>query len=165
VLSVKRWSSKECGEHERLQRTETRRRGLQERPTTPLHGESWIAENEALRDSASTAVVELNKAAAWICREVEAGTKSATHWAIRLGNNAKALEAATGKDGINPSTDTPEAAPGWTTADESSAKAIYEQWANLCGYVPWVEGGNSLKQDEARRMHAAIEGKDYCHGR
>ena len=54
---------------------------------------------------------------------------------------------------------------GWTAEDEASSRTIYEQWANLCEYVPWVEGGNSLKQEEARRMHCAIEGKAYCYGR
>lgn len=54
---------------------------------------------------------------------------------------------------------------GWTAEDEASSRTIYEQWANLCEYVPWVKGGNSLKQEEARRMHCAIEGKAYCYGR
>ena len=35
---------------------------------------------------------------------------------------------------------------------ESSAKTIYESWSGLEGYVPWEDGGNSLKQDEARRQ-------------
>ena len=33
---------------------------------------------------------------------------------------------------------------------ESLAKTIYESWSGLDGYVPWEDGGNSLKQDEAR---------------
>lgn len=53
----------------------------------------------------------------------------------------------------------------WTADDEASSRAIYEQWANLCDYVPWVEGGNSMKQEEARRMHCAIEGRPYSYGR
>lgn len=56
------------------------------------------AENEALKKTAGDVSVELYKAIGWICHEVEAGTKSATHWAIRLGSNAKALEAALTKD-------------------------------------------------------------------
>lgn len=33
---------------------------------------------------------------------------------------------------------------------EALAKYIYEQWASHDGYVPWVDGGNSLMQDKAR---------------
>lgn len=35
---------------------------------------------------------------------------------------------------------------------ESLAKQIYESWQSQPGYLPWVNGGNSLKQDEARRI-------------
>lgn len=35
---------------------------------------------------------------------------------------------------------------------ESLAKQIYESWQAQPGYNPWVNGGNSLKQDEARRI-------------
>ena len=35
---------------------------------------------------------------------------------------------------------------------EAVAKAVYEQWADRPGYVPWVPGGNSHKQDDARRI-------------
>ncbi|MDG9785396.1 hypothetical protein N7408_29755, partial [Pseudomonas otitidis] len=43
---------------------------------------------------AATAL-ELRKASSWICREVEAGTASATHWAIRLRERADQIEAGT----------------------------------------------------------------------
>ncbi len=33
---------------------------------------------------------------------------------------------------------------------EDAAKAIYSQWTSRDGYVPWVDGGNSLMQDVAR---------------
>lgn len=33
---------------------------------------------------------------------------------------------------------------------EARARAIYEGWSALTGFVPWVEGGNSAMQDEAR---------------
>lgn len=36
--------------------------------------------------------------------------------------------------------------------EEAAAKRIYEAWADQPGYVPWVAWGNSLKQDEARRI-------------
>lgn len=39
---------------------------------------------------------------------------------------------------------------------EMAAQAIYESWSSQPGWVPWVEGGNSQKQDEARR--AALPG-------
>ena len=35
---------------------------------------------------------------------------------------------------------------------EQRAKKIYESWFYLNGYVPWVEHGNSLIQDEARKL-------------
>ena len=35
---------------------------------------------------------------------------------------------------------------------EDRAKAIYNGWRDQPGWVPWVEGGNSHKQDEARRL-------------
>lgn len=41
---------------------------------------------------------------------------------------------------------------------EAAARQIYESWSDQSGYVPWVEGGNSLKQDEARRL-AMSKGK------
>lgn len=37
-------------------------------------------------------------------------------------------------------------------AIETLAKTIYETWVTYAGYVPWVERGNSLKQDEARQI-------------
>ena len=37
-------------------------------------------------------------------------------------------------------------------AVEARAKEIYESWVGLDGYVPWVDGGNSLQQDRARRQ-------------
>lgn len=55
------------------------------------------AENDALGSAATAAASDLRKAADWICRKVEAGTESATHWAIRLGDNARALDAAMSK--------------------------------------------------------------------
>lgn len=43
-------------------------------------------------------------------------------------------------------------------AVEEIAKLIYENWAGQPDYVPWVDSGNSLKQDEARRQaRAALE--------
>ena len=35
---------------------------------------------------------------------------------------------------------------------EIVAESIYWQWAGRKGFVPWVKGGNSLKQDEARSI-------------
>lgn len=56
---------------------------------------------------------------------------------------------------------------------ERDAQIIYMGWHDLGGYVPWVEGGNSLKQQEARRLVGAKSAKQktciecdqpYCHG-
>lgn len=35
---------------------------------------------------------------------------------------------------------------------ETMARSIYENWSDQPGYVPWVDRGNSLKQDEARSL-------------
>jgi hypothetical protein len=35
---------------------------------------------------------------------------------------------------------------------EQLAKLIYMQWIHSNGFVPWVDGGNSFKQDEARKI-------------
>ena len=37
-------------------------------------------------------------------------------------------------------------------ANEAAAKALYETWHILPGYVPWQDGGNSLIQEEAREL-------------
>lgn len=37
-------------------------------------------------------------------------------------------------------------------AIEAKAREIYDGWKHLPGWVPWVEGGNSHRQDEARRI-------------
>lgn len=38
---------------------------------------------------------------------------------------------------------------------ECAAERIYNTWSDQPGFVPWVPGGNSDKQDEARRLAAA----------
>ena len=35
---------------------------------------------------------------------------------------------------------------------ESLAQQIYQSWESQPGFVPWVDGGNSAKQDEARQI-------------
>lgn len=37
-------------------------------------------------------------------------------------------------------------------ANEAAAKKLYETWHSLPGYVLWQDGGNSLIQDEARKL-------------
>jgi hypothetical protein len=87
----------------------------------------------------------------------------AVGYLVRKGLQGSPLRSKA--DGVEPDLNTHDKVCGWTAEDEASSRIIYGQWANLSQYVPWVEGGNSLKQDEARRMHAVIEGKDYCYGR
>lgn len=44
---------------------------------------------------------------------------------------------------------------GWSRRDpelEARARAIYETWSDDPEFRPWVIGGNSFKQDEARRI-------------
>lgn len=38
---------------------------------------------------------------------------------------------------------------------EAKARAIYDQWSDQPGWVPWVESGNSHRQDDARRIAVA----------
>ncbi len=44
------------------------------------------------------------------------------------------------------------ACPVTPAPDEAVAKAIYIQWAYKPSFVPWVDGGNSMMQDKARRL-------------
>lgn len=37
-------------------------------------------------------------------------------------------------------------------AIEAKAKAIYELWSEIPGFVPWADGGNSTMQNEARAL-------------
>lgn len=36
-------------------------------------------------------------------------------------------------------------------ANDAAAKALYDSWSNLPGWVPWREHGNSNMQEKARR--------------
>lgn len=50
---------------------------------------------------------------------------------------------------------TPEQLDNWftyhaPTTDEQEAENRYNSWSSMDGWVPWVPGGNSTKQDEAR---------------
>jgi len=54
---------------------------------------------DALKSLASATGIEIRKASDWICREVETGTKSATHWAIRLIDKADQIDTALSKEG------------------------------------------------------------------
>jgi hypothetical protein len=44
------------------------------------------------------------------------------------------------------------AAPSHDEYIENAARVIYEQWSDHPDYVPWVDGGNSLRQDKARQL-------------
>lgn len=46
---------------------------------------------------------------------------------------------------------------------EALAKHIYAGWFAVPGYVPWASRGNSLKQDEARRLARAMTSKESGH--
>ena len=48
------------------------------------------------------------------------------------------------------------AAPVPDALVEAVAKAIYWEWRRDAGYVPWVDGGNSFKQDDARKIARAV---------
>lgn len=39
---------------------------------------------------------------------------------------------------------------------ESLAKQVYQSWESQPGFVPWVDGGNSTKQDEARQIASRV---------
>ena len=47
---------------------------------------------------------------------------------------------------------------------EIEAREIYDGWKSQEGFVPWVKGGNSLKQDEARCLARAAMSKEQSHG-
>lgn len=67
------------------------------------------------------------------------------------GWHARALAAQPpGEAAVQPTAEARDAA-----RLEAVAKAIYEQWAEMPGYVPWVAGGNSHKQTEARQIASA----------
>ncbi|MGH8329219.1 MAG: hypothetical protein ACRES0_02150, partial [Pseudomonas sp.] len=66
-------------------------------------------------------------------------------------------DASMGKDAAELGLKPPDEADQRTAEDDAVAKAIYEQWSRLPGYVPWVNGGNSLKQDEALRLAEAVQ--------
>lgn len=60
------------------------------------------------------------------------------------GIRFKALKAA-----VEPK---PEAAEDSSAELEAKAKAIYEMWAEIPGYLEWIAGGNSTMQNEARTL-------------
>jgi hypothetical protein len=39
---------------------------------------------------------------------------------------------------------------------ECAAKRIYDGWSACPGFLPWIDSGNSLKQDEARRIARSV---------
>ena len=43
---------------------------------------------------------------------------------------------------------------------EMLSMQVYERWSGEAGYVPWVRRGNSLRQDEARRIARALMSKE-----
>lgn len=43
---------------------------------------------------------------------------------------------------------------------EMLSRQIYERWSGEEGYVPWVRRGNSLRQDEARRIARSLMSKE-----
>lgn len=49
-------------------------------------------------------------------------------------------------------------------ATEREARKIYDSWSGQDGFVPWVIGGNSDKQEEARRLASAAMAKESSHG-
>jgi hypothetical protein len=55
--------------------------------------------------------------------------------------------------------DVPADADARTAAIEEKAREIYNGWKDMPGWVPWVEGGNSHKQGDARNLaRAALDG-------
>lgn len=67
---------------------------LERHRTTWTQLEQAKRETEVLRKAAEQVSSDLCKASDWICREVETGTRSATHWAIRLNEGAAHLRDA-----------------------------------------------------------------------
>ena len=51
--------------------------------------------------------------------------------------------------------------PASSVEVEAAAKAIYAGWEHQPGYLPWVDGGNSEKQCEARRLARKAIGGEH----
>ncbi|MGE8110875.1 hypothetical protein [Pseudomonas sp. NPDC086566] len=82
-----------------IERLETWRTAfLAERDAQIRQRDQLQAENELMRALIGDVVIELRKANDWICREVGAVTKSATHWAVRLRERAEHIDAAMAKE-------------------------------------------------------------------
>lgn len=62
---------------------------------------------------------------------------------------AAKLNAAAGVTVVRDQTEAPADADGLRL--EATAREIYDSWKDEPGWVPWVEGGNSTKQDVARQ--------------
>jgi hypothetical protein len=81
-----------------------------------------------------------------------------TKWNKDGSESGKTVVLLSGGD---PAGDFAEVAPATTAAAEreeaieAKAREIYEGWKTLPGWMPWVEGGNSDKQREARQLAAA----------
>jgi len=43
-------------------------------------------------------------------------------------------------------------AKDWRDHQEAAARKLYDSWCDKPGWKPWVPGGNSFAQDEARRL-------------
>jgi len=86
--------------------------------------------------------IQMRKAAAdaWL----DCGSK------LILNKAAAAIRAAIAASPAAPAAPVPDALV------EAVAKAIYWEWRRDAGYVPWVDGGNSLKQDDARKIARAV---------
>lgn len=76
-----------------------------------------------------------------IMREADAGDAAwARGFKIGLAAGKSAASAAT--------------LPDYRYANDAAAKAIYDSWSDQDGWVPWVNFGNSNRQEDARRAAA-----------
>lgn len=102
------------------------------------------------RISRKAAIDWLDEAARYFLKLPDNGEDSA-FWAHRMNaENALKIAATLRGDQAWAVMPDPEA-----EAIEVKAREIYESWSGEEGYTPWVPGGNSLKQDDARRAARA----------
>lgn len=107
------------------------------------YGKEWWTPVNEMRAEICTLlaapVVERQEPAAWIVTDMN-------------GDSYFAYDKQTPSD--KPLYTSPPAPVAVVTREqvEIVAESIYWQWAGREGFVPWVKGGNSLKQDEARSI-------------
>jgi hypothetical protein len=107
------------------------------------HVERLSAERDGLAERLEVAAVHLQLAGGWLREAGDDGQRANT--LLKASNEARAALTQ------GESRQTGCAVPR-RYANDDAAKVIYDAWSDLPGWVPWVEHGNSERQDMARRL-------------